>query len=84
MSIINAKRPKNMLKSVLICENPFLGSLVNGRFFVVVVCQYIIGNKTKLEVICDSYPEFDEYFSVMWPKALNKLKEICESKGGSK
>lgn len=45
---------------------------------------YSIGNKTKLEVICDSYPEFDEYFSVMWPKALNKLKEICESKGGSK
>lgn len=45
---------------------------------------YSIGNKTKLEVICDSYPEFDEYFSVMWPKALKKLKEICESKGSSK
>lgn len=45
---------------------------------------YSEGNKTKVEVICDSYPEYDEYFSAMWPKALNKLKEISENSGGSK
>jgi uncharacterized protein YndB with AHSA1/START domain len=39
---------------------------------------YKDGNKTKVQVIADSYPEFDDYFSAIWPKALNKLKQISE------
>ncbi len=45
---------------------------------------YPNGDKTRVEVIVDSYPEFDEFFFAAWPKALNKLKEISENKGSSK
>ena len=45
---------------------------------------YPNGNKTRVEVIVDSYPEFDEFFSAAWPKSLNILKEISENKGGTK
>lgn len=33
---------------------------------------------TLLSVDMDSNPEFAGYFSETWPKALNRLKEICE------
>jgi uncharacterized protein YndB with AHSA1/START domain len=33
---------------------------------------------TFLSVDLDSNPEFESYFSETWPKALAKLKEICE------
>lgn len=36
---------------------------------------------TLLSIDVDSTLEYDEYFSKAWPKALNKLKEICERKG---
>jgi uncharacterized protein YndB with AHSA1/START domain len=35
-------------------------------------------NKTKVHVDMDSDPKYTEMFNGMWPKALNKLKEICE------
>lgn len=34
--------------------------------------------KTLLSVEMDSNDEFSDYFSDTWPKALNKLKAICE------
>ncbi len=37
-----------------------------------------ISGKTLLAVDMDSNEEFKSYFEEMWPKALNKLKEICE------
>ncbi len=36
------------------------------------------GGKTLLQVEMDSNEEFAEYFTDMWPKALKKLKAICE------
>ncbi|MBN3580994.1 SRPBCC domain-containing protein [Algoriphagus aestuarii] len=36
------------------------------------------GDQTLLKIELDSNNEFEEYFSGMWPKALEKLKEICE------
>jgi len=36
------------------------------------------GNKTLLSVDIDSNQEFKSYFSDTWPKALSKLKSICE------
>lgn len=33
---------------------------------------------TEVEVDMDSNDEFKEYFEGVWPKALNKLKEIAE------
>ena len=35
-------------------------------------------NQTLLKIELDSNKEFEEYFAGMWPKALVKLKEICE------
>lgn len=35
-------------------------------------------NKTIVKVDVESDPKYTEMFTVMWPKALNKLKEICE------
>lgn len=35
-------------------------------------------NTTKLEVYLDSVDEYAEMFNELWPKALLKLKEICE------
>ncbi len=34
--------------------------------------------KTLLSVDVDTNQEYEKYFSETWPKALNKLKEICE------
>ena len=34
--------------------------------------------KTKVKVEMDSDPKYTEMFTDLWPKALNKLKEICE------
>ncbi len=39
------------------------------------------GVDTLLLIDLDSSMEFDEYFIRMWPKALDKLKEICERNG---
>ncbi|MEB2780736.1 SRPBCC domain-containing protein [Algoriphagus sp. C2-6-M1] len=39
------------------------------------------GGDTLLLIDLDSTMEFDEYFTGMWPKALDKLKEICERNG---
>ncbi|MEB2774957.1 SRPBCC domain-containing protein [Algoriphagus sp. D3-2-R+10] len=39
------------------------------------------GTGTLLLIDLDSTMEFDEYFTGMWPKALDKLKEICERNG---
>lgn len=36
-------------------------------------------NETKVYVEMDMTPEFKEMMSEMWPKALLKLKEICEN-----
>ena len=36
------------------------------------------GNKTELVVDLDINEEFKEMFEGMWPKALQKLKSICE------
>ncbi|WP_425637184.1 SRPBCC family protein [Algoriphagus yeomjeoni] len=39
------------------------------------------GGDTLVKIDLDSSMEFDEYFSGMWPKALDKLKKICERNG---
>ncbi len=36
------------------------------------------GDKTMLAIDIDSKEEFKSYFSETWPKALDKLKSICE------
>lgn len=38
-----------------------------------------VGLSTALKVALDVTPEFEEYMAKAWPKALAKLKEICES-----
>ncbi len=35
--------------------------------------------KTLLSVDTDTTPEYKTYFEETWPKALNKIKEICEA-----
>jgi uncharacterized protein YndB with AHSA1/START domain len=35
--------------------------------------------QTLLQVQMDSNEDFKAYFETTWPKALNKLKQICES-----
>lgn len=40
--------------------------------------EKIDDNKTKVHVDMDSDPKYTEMFNGLWPKALNKLKEICE------
>lgn len=37
-----------------------------------------IGGKTLLKIEMDTTDEFKEYFTSTWPKALIKLKKICE------
>ena len=34
--------------------------------------------ETLLKIDIDGVEEFKSYFKETWPKALNKLKEICE------
>jgi uncharacterized protein YndB with AHSA1/START domain len=38
-----------------------------------------VDGQTVLEVEMDSNEDFKAYFETTWPKALNKLKSICES-----
>jgi hypothetical protein len=38
-----------------------------------------LGGKTLVSVDMDSNDEFKEYLLKTWPKALKKLKSICES-----
>jgi uncharacterized protein YndB with AHSA1/START domain len=38
-----------------------------------------VNGQTVLEVEMDSNEDFKAYFETTWPKALNKLKSICES-----
>lgn len=44
----------------------------NYRFFDV-------GGKTKVEIDMDITAEYEQMMSDMWPRALQKLKELCES-----
>ena len=37
------------------------------------------GNATLVEIDMDSNEEFKSYFMETWPRALNKLKSVCES-----
>lgn len=37
------------------------------------------GNKTRLSIDMDTNKDFHAYFSATWPKALDKLKELCEA-----
>lgn len=53
--------------------DPWAGSLENYSFSSV-------NGGTKVEVELDTNSEFEAYFEDSWPKALNKLKEICERK----
>ncbi|PZX56766.1 SRPBCC domain-containing protein [Algoriphagus chordae] len=39
------------------------------------------GADTLLSIDLDSTMEFEEYFTESWPKALDKVKEICEQHG---
>ena len=39
-----------------------------------------VNNKTLLTVEMDSNQQFKSYFQETWPKALDKLKSICETK----
>jgi uncharacterized protein YndB with AHSA1/START domain len=36
--------------------------------------------KTEVKVVMNTTPEWESMFNDGWPKALNKLKEICERK----
>jgi len=36
------------------------------------------GGVTTVRVECDTVDEYKDFFDTAWPKALNKLKEICE------
>ncbi len=38
-----------------------------------------VNGKTKLEIDVDVNRQWMDYFDQTWPKALNKLKEICEN-----
>jgi hypothetical protein len=35
---------------------------------------------TEVKVDVDTVPEFEAFMSDAWPKALARLKEICESR----
>jgi hypothetical protein len=38
-----------------------------------------VGDKTKVLIDMDSNDEMEKFFIDAWPKALNKLKKICEN-----
>src|SRR5512132_760758 len=40
------------------------------------------GRGFKLTIEMDSTPEYASYFEGTWPKALDKLKQICEGRRG--
>lgn len=39
-----------------------------------------IGNETQLNIEIDATDDFADYMDNTWPKALAKLKELCEAK----
>ena len=41
------------------------------------------GDLTELQIDSDSFSDYKEYFLKTWPKALQELKSICESKNGN-
>jgi uncharacterized protein YndB with AHSA1/START domain len=41
------------------------------------------GNVTDVQVDLDITPEFEKYMLETWPKALSKLKALCEGGAGS-
>lgn len=64
------------MNGVVVTDTPefksFFPSYENYTF------ERVDDNSTKLMVYMDSDPQYTEMFSAMWPKALAKLKEICE------
>lgn len=38
-----------------------------------------VGQATEVKVEMDVTPEYEEYFVKTWPKALSRLKQICEA-----
>ena len=38
------------------------------------------GDATELAVDNDVTPEFEEYMTKVWPKALARLKQLCEDR----
>jgi hypothetical protein len=52
-------------------ETEWAGALENYTF-------KDIGGKTEVLVDMDSNEEFEEMFQDIWPKALQKLKELAE------
>lgn len=40
--------------------------------------EKIDNNQTKVKVFMESDPKYTEMFKDLWPKALKRLKEICE------
>ncbi len=40
------------------------------------------GGSTKVDVELDSAPEWDDFMSEKWPKALAKLKDLAEARSG--
>ena len=38
----------------------------------------VAGSATEVSVALDVPPDFEEYMTTTWPKALARLKEICE------
>ena len=41
------------------------------------------GTGTRLDVDLDVLPDFEDYMVKTWPKALSRLKAICESRAGA-
>ncbi len=41
------------------------------------------GDQTELKVDSDTFPELKDYFLDAWPKALEKLKNICEGQSNN-
>ena len=39
-----------------------------------------VGLSTQLRVDLDVTPEFEEYMTKVWPKALARLKQLCEER----
>ena len=37
------------------------------------------GSATRLDIDVDAAPEFEDFMTRVWPKALGKLKAICEA-----
>jgi hypothetical protein len=42
------------------------------------------GLSTHLQIDIDVTPEFEEYMTKVWPKALARLKQLCEDRAAAK